>query len=75
MDTGNVCESDVHALRGRGRGLEDLEQQSTSMKGQGGDREASRDLLSVDVPDGDWRWRGDVCVTRAAQEPFAFSGK
>ena len=64
---------DAPALRDGDREPEDLEQQSTSMTGRGGGRATSRDLQSVDAPDGAWRWRVEIRVTCIAQETFGLN--
>ena len=58
---------DLQTLRGGGRGLEDLERQSASGKGPEGDHAGPSD----GAPDGSWRWRLEVRVTRIALELFA----
>ncbi len=59
---------DAPALRDGDRKPEDPEQRS--MTGRGGVRATSRDLESVDAPDGVWHWRVEIRVTCIAQETF-----
>lgn len=62
---------DLQTLRGGGSGLKDLERQSAAMQGSEGDRTGSRHRPSDGDPDGDWRWRMEVHVTRIARELFS----
>ena len=59
---------DLQRLRGGRRTLEDLEQESTSMKPLEDDPPASHVLRSLGDPERRWRWRVEVSVTRIAQD-------